>query len=186
MDIDPSKIPGLMMPPASPIPGLNIPQPNSNPYNRPPASMASAFDQAKQLGHISEQQLLQNALSSIVNSIEQTKLRPLQRQSFMCSANCCDDLTATTETFQRCLQKCNIPVQRANQGVKNELQRFQARIQRQAQECQESARDMQMGGGSTSDAQNHMNECQERIFAQSRGLIPELRNRLNLLVTPKA
>jgi hypothetical protein len=175
--------------PGNSIPGLPttspLNQPGTNPYNLPPPTMSSALDVAKGLGHISEQQLLQNSLTSIVNTIEQTRLRPLQRESFVCSAKCCDDPNATKQTFQHCLQNCNLGVQRANQSVQHELQRFQQRIQRQAQECQESARDMQMGGANDTDTQTHYTECTEGVFARSRGMLPELRSRLGALTVMK-
>ena len=157
----------------------------TNPFNQPPPSMNSALNSAKQLGHINEQQLLQSALSGVVESMEKSHLRPLQRASFVCSTECCDDTNSTQQNLQRCLQKCSVNVQRANQAFNNELQRFQQRIQRQAQECQESARDMQMGGTSENDTQLKYKACTDRVFANNRVSIPDLEKRLSTMLTPQ-
>ena len=186
-NINPSGLAGLGIPtPTNSIPGIigNSANTNPHPFNQPPPTMQSALNSAKSLGHINEQQLLQNSLSSVVESIEKSHLRPLQRESFLCSAKCCEHTDSTQQSFQRCLQNCNLNPQHAQQAVQHELQRFQQRIQRQQQDCQESARDIQMNGTSESDTQKYFKECTDGVFARNRQLIPDLQSRLNKMLTP--
>ena len=168
------------------MPGSTTPStPGSNPFDRPPPTIDSALKSAKQLGHINEQQLLQSSLEAVASNAELKLLRPLQKESFLCSAKCCDDETGTQQHFQRCQQKCNTSVQRASQMFQHELQRFQQRIQRQAQDCQESARDMQMGGASDGGAEFFYKECTDKVFSRNRQMVPELNARLATMLAPQ-
>ena len=148
--------------------------------------MDSALDSARKMGHINEQQLLQNALTGMIDTVEKSKIRPLQRESFVCSVTCCDDPDSTQQSFQRCIQKCNINVKRASQAFQHELNRFQNRMQRQTQECQESARDWQMGGAKEADVQQRFKDCTDRVLGRNRQAIPELKQRLDSMLTPQA
>lgn len=181
---------GMSMPGIPGMPGMGggsttPSMPGSNPYDQPPPSINSALHSAKTLGHINEQQLLQSSLEAVVSTAELKLLRPLQKESFLCSAKCCDDETGSQQNFQRCQQKCNINVQRASQMFQHELQRFQQRIQRQAADCQESARDMQLSGSSDGGAEKVYKECTDQVFGKNRRLIPELNARLTTMLTPQ-
>ena len=59
-------------------------------------------------------------------------------------------------------------------------------MQRQTQECQESARDWQMGGAKEADVQQRFKDCTDRVLGRNRQAIPELKQRLDSMLTPQA
>ena len=85
--------------------------------------------------------------------------RSCQRKVFKCQHDCCDDKRSSREVtpylsvtmaadkstsgqVELCLNQCTTGVQEYQQRVQDELGRFQARIQRCYQECDDRARDM--------------------------------------------
>ena len=76
------------------------------------------------LGHVSEQTMLRQEMESLTNGIERRNMRSMQKQSYVCSAACCDDEDSTAQQFQRCMKTCSLPVERANAIFQNEMQRF--------------------------------------------------------------
>lgn len=47
-----------------------------------------------------------------------------------CAAKCCEDKTASIESVQRCVEKCSLPLTKAQRYVHNELESYQGRLQR--------------------------------------------------------
>lgn len=49
---------------------------------------------------------------------------------YNCSAKCCQDMNASTESVARCIDRCSLPVTKAQSYVQHELGEFQGRLQR--------------------------------------------------------
>jgi hypothetical protein len=89
---------------------------------------------------------LQEAFRKADEEIKHRRFKPLQKQGYLCMAKCCDS-DATQEALQQCFAKCNLPVEQAGQLYQAETQRFQARIQRCASACQDTAQDLMQSMG---------------------------------------
>ena len=104
-------------------------------YTQQPVYMAQQV-QAKQ-------RELQSKLEAMLSSVEDERLRPMRKQGFLAMAKCCDLSDPTA--YQQCLQKAQLPEQRASQVVQTELNDFQGRLQRAIATCQDDVKDEQRG-----------------------------------------
>ena len=154
----------------------------SAPFAPPPTDAASV---GRALGHVSEQTMLRQEMESLTNGIERRNMRSMQKQSYVCSAACCDDEDSTAQQFQRCMKTCSLPVERANAIFQNEMQRFQNRIQRCTMDCQDQAQDEQGRAVDGGVIQANFTACTERCFAGARSSVPDLGQRLEMMMAPK-
>ena len=86
-----------------------------------------------------KQRELQSKLEAMLASVEDERLRPMRKQGFLAMAKCCDLSDPTA--YQQCLQKAQLPEQRASQVVQGELNDFQGRLQRAIATCQDDVKD---------------------------------------------
>ena len=86
-----------------------------------------------------KQRELQSKLEAMLASVEDDRLRPMRKQGFLAMAKCCDLSDPTA--YQQCLQKAQLPEQRASQVVQGELNDFQSRLQRAIATCQDDVKD---------------------------------------------
>lgn len=58
---------------------------------------------------------LESEATAVIESLEKTKLRPIQRASYACILKCFDKAgtVQSTDQLNRCSQECQIPVQQA-------------------------------------------------------------------------
>jgi len=87
------------------------------------------------------QSRVQNAIKDFIKTIDRSKLRGYERSMHLCAAECCEDSTATVEDVHRCVEKCQVPTQRAQQYVQSELERFQEALSRCVLSCQDDVKD---------------------------------------------
>ena len=87
------------------------------------------------------QKRVQVAIEKTMGQTERTKMRPLQAKTFACMSRCAGDSESPQARVQDCMQRCNQPMLRAEQAVKQELKAFQTRLTRCAQTCQDRIRD---------------------------------------------
>eukprot|EP01033_Poteriospumella_lacustris_P018172 gene18172-13047_t len=80
---------------------------------------------------------LQNAMDEMVDKIDRTKLRPLQRNAHLKIADCYGMKNASADEVQRCVQVNSQMMQQIDQIVNGEIQNFQNRLQRCANTCQD-------------------------------------------------
>jgi len=79
-----------------------------------------------------DQLKLQNAFTATIGKLEKTVLWPVQKESYMCSARCFDNID-TSESLQRCQQACQQNPQAASQIMQQEVNQVQQQIQRAMQ-----------------------------------------------------
>ena len=106
-----------------------------------------------------KQRELQSKLEAMLASVEDERLRPMRKQGFLAMAKCCDLSDPTA--YQQCLQKAQLPEQRASQVVQTELNDFQGRLQRAIATCQDDVKD---GSRAASD-QNFFTPSTRRLLA---------------------
>ena len=82
-----------------------------------------AISVGKSLGHITEQSMLRQDLEAMMHRIDSQKMRALQKQGYLCSAECCDKDGSTGRTLS-VVSRCSMPVERANSIFQSELNRF--------------------------------------------------------------
>lgn len=85
------------------------------------------------------QRKLQGAVDNMLDSIDKQRMRPIQKKAYLCSAGCFDSKTSSQQQLQNCIDQCTSPVQHSQNVIQNEMQMFQDRLKRCADECQSDA-----------------------------------------------
>ena len=82
------------------------------------------------------QMRLQSAVDSMIQNISKNHIRPMQKQGYLCSAKCFENNNISDQQLEHCIQSCGHKVQSCSAAVQNEMNNFQARLQRCSQVCQ--------------------------------------------------
>ncbi|EIE26502.1 hypothetical protein COCSUDRAFT_52353 [Coccomyxa subellipsoidea C-169] len=81
----------------------------------------------------------QKAMQKMVAELQHKHLNPLMKESFLCSAACCD--IRNERELQICLDNCQQRAQAAKTFIESKMQEFQARMQRCMERCQDLAQE---------------------------------------------
>lgn len=95
----------------------------------------------------------------------------------LCAAKCCENQTASLDSVQGCVERCSLPLTRAQNYVQNELQYFQKRLQRCVMDCNDSVRDRMPASPSNEDISKFTNEfekCAKVCVDKHIGLLPNI------------
>jgi hypothetical protein len=82
---------------------------------------------------------LQTSVNSMMDSMSKNSIRPLQKSSYLCMAQCVDQNQLTDGQVNQCLQSCGRKSQMVQNLIQNEMNQFQSKIQRCSQVCQDDA-----------------------------------------------
>lgn len=75
------------------------------------------------------------------DEIDKSHIRKMQKSMHLCAVSCCDDTTGSFKDVQNCVDSCVVPLNNAQQYLKNEFQDFQNRVQRCLMSCNDKVRD---------------------------------------------
>ncbi|XP_067656902.1 protein FAM136A-like [Haliotis asinina] len=103
---------------------------------------------------------VQKAVHESVAKIDIECLRKMQADMHRCSVKCCENTKAGLEETQNCLEKCAIPVNKAQNYLHKELQMFQDRLQRCAMDCQDKIRDKVTANTTEAEANKYRSELE--------------------------
>ncbi|XP_071516190.1 protein FAM136A isoform X1 [Panulirus ornatus] len=84
---------------------------------------------------------IQEAMTALVDDLDKTYLRGMQRAMHICAAECCEKKENSVDQVHRCIENCSTPLTQAQTFVQNELSQFQERLQRCVMVCQDRVRD---------------------------------------------
>ncbi|CEG47033.1 Uncharacterized conserved protein [Plasmopara halstedii] len=131
---------------------------------------------------------LQDAVDKMVDRLDRTLLRGIQRDGYLCAAKVFENNTWSSEQLAAAVERCQMPSQQLNQFLQQEMQNFQNRIQRCAQDCQDKAQDALSAGGNPSEkqikrAQEDMDACVSRCVDSHISLLPNVSARFEKAVT---
>ena len=75
-----------------------------------------------------------------VSQIETERLRPLQRNTYLKMAECCNS-KSSSQDVERCVRGCASPGQIVQQVIQNEIGQLQNRLERCSMQCQDEVQD---------------------------------------------
>ncbi|PRW57344.1 hypothetical protein C2E21_4029 [Chlorella sorokiniana] len=101
---------------------------------------------------------LRKAMEGMVDGLDRSMMRPLQKESYLCMAKCCDSAKDQAE-LQRCTASCEQRVQVVNSVINASMKEFQDRLQRCAQRCQDKAQE----GLSATPSQKEIDKAQKGL-----------------------
>lgn len=119
---------------------------------------------------------VEQAVKSMVESLETKQMMPLAKSGYLCCARCCDSASSSAE-LQHCLSRCQAPAQQAEQIVNQQLKDFQERLQRCAVRCQDEAKESLPPAPQEKDiskAQDVMTSCVSRCAIEYEEKVPRL------------
>ncbi|VDL74158.1 unnamed protein product [Nippostrongylus brasiliensis] len=67
------------------------------------------------------QMKVKSAVDAMIDEMDRKYLRDMQKQMFLCSANCCDRKTSSREVVESCVEKCNSGMKNAQRTLEKEL-----------------------------------------------------------------
>uniref|UniRef100_A0A4W2CXR0 Protein FAM136A n=1 Tax=Bos indicus x Bos taurus TaxID=30522 RepID=A0A4W2CXR0_BOBOX len=74
-----------------------------------------------------QQPQVQEAVDSMVKSLERENIRKMQGLMFRCSTACCEESQASMQQVHQCIEHCHAPLAQAQAPVTSELEKFQDR-----------------------------------------------------------
>ncbi|KAM3926080.1 protein FAM136A [Leptodactylus fuscus] len=124
------------------------------------------------------QNRLQNAVDTMVKSLERENIRKMQKKMFGCSAECCDNDKASMQQVHNCIERCHAPLAQAQSLVTSELERFQDRLGRCTMHCNDVAKDSLDSGSKESAARAQLENCVMKCAEDHMNLIPSMTKKL--------
>ena len=128
---------------------------------------------------------LQSEVKQCMDFIEKSHLRKIQRQSLVCSLECIDKASrnATSDEIHHCMKKCQIPLERGQHLIQNEISRFQQRLQRAMVTCQDEANDLvtpdvHSNPDKLRKIENKMGNCFAKTIQEHIGMIGDMKKRI--------
>uniref|UniRef100_A0A0K8TPY8 Protein FAM136A n=1 Tax=Tabanus bromius TaxID=304241 RepID=A0A0K8TPY8_TABBR len=87
-----------------------------------------------------QRQRVEQEMTKLVDEMDRSHLRKMQAEMHRCAAMCCEEQTASLDTVQRCVERCSIPLTKAQKYVHTELEGFQGRLQRCVMQCNDDVK----------------------------------------------
>ena len=91
------------------------------------------------------EQKLNQAVMAMVDNLDRTYLRKMQKNMYNCIAKCYDNTSGNKEVIENCAQNCSIGLNEIQSLFQQEMQYYQQRIGRCGEGCQDTIRDMASG-----------------------------------------
>jgi len=127
------------------------------------------------------QNKIQEAMTKLVDDLDRTYLRNMQRSMHLCAADCCSKSETSVDATHRCIENCSTPLTQAQTYVQNELSQFQERLQRCVMVCQDRVRDQVTNNTSETQVNQYKAEfevCAMQCVDDHIGLMPSIKRRI--------
>ncbi|XP_059613762.1 protein FAM136A [Phlebotomus argentipes] len=82
-----------------------------------------------------QKQRVEQEITKLVDDVDKSYLRKMQADMHLCAAKCCENTSSSIDVVQGCVQKCSVPVTKAERYIHKELNDFQGRLQRCVMQC---------------------------------------------------
>ncbi|XP_050529589.1 protein FAM136A-like [Daktulosphaira vitifoliae] len=128
-----------------------------------------------------DQRRMDSAMYNVLNDIDKKCLRKLQIQMHQCSIDCCKDNSKNIESLGKCVDSCSKEVAQSRNYIQNEFSKWQQRIQRCIQDCQDSVTDKIQGNPSEAQISKYTKEaeaCASRCISKHIDLLPQLSEKI--------
>ncbi|XP_036134052.1 protein FAM136A-like [Molossus molossus] len=120
---------------------------------------------------------VQEAVDSMVKSLERENIRKMQGLMFRCSAGCCED-QASMQQVHQCIERCHAPLAQAQALVTNELEKFQDRLARCTMHCNDKAKDSIDAGNKELQVKRQLESCVTKCADDHMNLIPTMTKKM--------
>mmetsp|Transcript_7858 Transcript_7858/g.19502 ORF Transcript_7858/g.19502 Transcript_7858/m.19502 type:complete len:150 (+) Transcript_7858:206-655(+) len=128
---------------------------------------------------------IEGDLTSTVDEIERSKLRPLGRQMHACIVSCYDKTgkNGRKEQIEQCSQQCQVPYQQGTSATQQEIANFQNRLNRAMGQCNDDAQgmvtpDMQHDARKMKKVENSLLKCIDNAISKGRDGLKPMKQRI--------
>ncbi|KAG8440888.1 hypothetical protein GDO86_006574 [Hymenochirus boettgeri] len=97
---------------------------------------------------------------------------------FRCSAQCCENESASMQQVHNCIERCHTPLAQAQSLVTNELERFQDRLSRCTMNCNDKAKDSFDSGSKEAQVKALLDSCVSKCAEEHMNLIPSMTRKM--------
>ncbi|KAK0417942.1 hypothetical protein QR680_013290 [Steinernema hermaphroditum] len=81
------------------------------------------------------QRRVKEAVDNMIDDVDKSHLRDLQKNMFTCSAKCCEDKKSSREVVEKCVDLCNSGMKKAQATLEQELGALQNQLSHCAMKC---------------------------------------------------
>lgn len=129
---------------------------------------------------------MEDHMTKIIEEIDKSHLRKMQRDMHKCSALCCENETYNIQKVHNCVENCSSSFNKAQQYIQGEFERIQNRLQRCIMECNDNIKD-KMGPNPTQiEADEYSTEfekCATKCVDSYCGLLPTLEKNMKKVLS---
>uniref|UniRef100_A0A8C2SBR9 Protein FAM136A n=1 Tax=Capra hircus TaxID=9925 RepID=A0A8C2SBR9_CAPHI len=125
-----------------------------------------------------QQLRVQEAVDSMVKSLERENIRKMQGLMFRCSAACCEESQASMQQVHQCIERCHAPLAQAQALVTSELEKFQDRLARCTVYCGDKAKDSIDVGSTELQVKRRLETCVTKCVDDHVNLIPAMSRKM--------
>nr|XP_035150547.1 protein FAM136A-like [Callithrix jacchus] len=119
-----------------------------------------------------QQQQAQEAVNSMVKSLEREDIRKMQGLMFQGSTSCCEDHQASMQQVHQSIECCHVPLAQAQALVTSELEKFQDCLARCIMHCNDKAKDSIDAGSKELQVKQQLDGCVTKCVDDYMHLIP--------------
>ena len=128
------------------------------------------------------QKKLQEAVDAMLNKLERDRIRPIQRNSHLKIAECYANKSASAEEVEACANHCSLPIQKVQMIIQNEMNVFQNRVNRCAEQCSDEVNDkfssVADSPANQQAAQKMMHDCAQSCVDKHVALLKSVQAKL--------
>ncbi|XP_036904039.1 protein FAM136A [Sturnira hondurensis] len=125
-----------------------------------------------------QQLRVQEAVDSMVKTLEKENIRKMQAFMFRCSASCCEDSKSSMQQVHQCIERCHAPLAQAQALVTRELETFQDRLARCTMHCNDKAKDSLDAGNKELQVKRQLESCVTKCVDDHMNLIPSMTKKM--------
>ncbi|KAK2119015.1 hypothetical protein P7K49_000401 [Saguinus oedipus] len=125
-----------------------------------------------------QQLQVQEAVDSMVKSLEKKNIWKMQGLMFRCSASCCEDSQPSMQQVHQCIEHCHAPVAQAQALVTSELEKFQNLLAHCTMHCNDKAKDSIGAWSKELEVKQQLDGCVTKCVDDHMHLIPTMTKKM--------
>ncbi|XP_071828555.1 protein FAM136A-like [Apostichopus japonicus] len=121
------------------------------------------------------------SFSRMVDDIDRSVFRKMQREMYLCSARCCENPQYQMSDVQSCAERCSQPIQQGQNYMQQEFNDFLDRVKRCDMQCLNDVKDRlgaSVGGAQTDKLMQELEGCLRKSTEKHLGLLPTMSKRI--------
>lgn len=121
---------------------------------------------------------MQEAVDSVVKSLEGKNIWKIQGLVFWCSASCCHDSQASMQQVLQCTERCHMPLAQAQALMTSKFKKFQDPLARCTMHCNGKAQESIDAGSKELQVTWRLESCVTQCVDDHTNLIPPMTKKM--------